>query len=136
MINLNSIPQVAYDQMNQVHDEEATLLNNLEQTLQDESDNHDKILSILNELLGHTRWHFDNEQILMKEVGFPAFAMHESEHIRVFNEMQRVISNWDNTKDNNILREYFLGTLQEWLFMHIQTMDTVTAQFIAINKQR
>ncbi len=55
MINLNSIPQVAYAQMNQVHDEEATFLNNLEQTLQDESDNHDKILSILNELLGHTR---------------------------------------------------------------------------------
>jgi hemerythrin len=120
--------------MNQVHKEEAELLNNLEQTLQDEPDNYDKILSILNELLGHTRWHFDNEQLLMKEVGFPAFVMHEGEHIRVFNEMQRVVSNWQSTKDNDALQKYFLGTLQEWLFMHIQTMDTVTAQFISMHK--
>lgn len=134
MIDFNTIPHVAYKQMNQVHKEEAELLNNLEQTLQDEPDNYDKILSILNELLGHTRWHFDNEQLLMKEVGFPAFVMHEGEHIRVFNEMQRVVSNWQSTKDNDALQKYFLGTLQEWLFMHIQTMDTVTAQFISMHK--
>ncbi len=70
----------------------------------------------------------------MKEVGFPAFTMHEGEHIRVFNEMQRIISNWQHTKDNDMLKEYFLGTLQEWLFMHIQTMDTITAQFISMHK--
>lgn len=134
MINLSSIPQVDYAPMNQVHHEEATLLNNLEQTLLHAPKDFDKILLILNELVSHTRSHFDNEQQLMKEVGFPAYAMHEGEHIRVFNEMQRVISDWQSTKNNDILKEYFFGTLQEWLFIHISTMDTITARFICMNK--
>lgn len=135
MIDLNLIPQVIYNQMNEVHTEEAILLNNLEWTLNNEPMDNDKILDILNEILGHTKWHFENEQLLMQEVKFPAFAMHEEEHIRVFNEMQRVISNWQSTKNNSILNEYFLGTLQEWLFMHIQTMDSITAQFISMHKR-
>ncbi len=135
MIDLNLIPQVIYNQMNEVHTEEAILLNNLEWTLNNEPMDNDKILDILNEILGHTKWHFENEQLLMQEVKFPAFAMHEEEHIRVFNEMQRVISNWQSTKNNSILSEYFLGTLQEWLFMHIQTMDSITAQFISMHKR-
>lgn len=135
MIDLNLIPQVIYNQMNEVHTEEVILLNNLEQTLNNEPMDNDKILDILNQILGHTKWHFENEQLLMQEVKFPAFTMHEGEHIRVFNEMQRVISNWQSTKNNSILSEYFLDTLQEWLFMHIQTMDSITAQFISMHKR-
>jgi hemerythrin len=134
MIDLNSIPQVAYEEMNLVHNEEATLLNNLETTIDEDGQNVEKIANILHELIEHTRGHFANEVRLMKEVGFPALHMHEGEHIKVFNEMQMVFSNWLSVKDNELLKEYFLGSMTEWLKMHIQTMDTITAQFIAMNK--
>lgn len=135
MIDLNSIPQVAYEEMNMVHDEEATLLNNLEIAIENDGENVDKIAEILHELIEHTRGHFANEVRLMQEVGFPARHMHEGEHIKVFNEMQKVFSNWLSTQNNELLKEYFLGSMTQWLKMHIQTMDTMTAQFIATHKK-
>jgi hemerythrin len=134
MIDCNTIPQVAFDEMNRVHHEEATLLNTLEELLINTPDNSESIAACLHEMVEHTRGHFGNEERLMKEVGFPAFNMHEGEHIKVFNEMQRIISQWLSTKDNNILKEYFLGSFQEWLSAHILSMDTITAQFISMNK--
>lgn len=131
MIILENIPQVAISAMNKVHDEEATLLNRLEDILKRTPVNHDEIALCLHEIIEHTRGHFANELNLMNEVGFPAKIMHDGEHTRVFNEMQRVVSNWLSTKDNNILEEYFLDSMQEWLGNHILTMDTITAQFIA-----
>lgn len=134
MIDHSTLPQVAFDEMNKVHHEEATLLNTLEKILKSSPNDHDSIATCLHEIIEHTRRHFGNEEKLMREVGFPAFTMHESEHIRVYNEMQNVVSQWLNTKNNVLLHEYFLGSMQEWLYTHIMTMDTITAQFICINK--
>lgn len=134
MIDYNAISQVSFDEMNIVHHEEATLLNTLEELLVNTPNDSETIAMCMHEIIEHTRGHFGNEERLMKEVGFPAFNMHESEHIRVFNEIQRVFSQWLHTKDNNILKEYFFGSFQEWLSAHITSMDTITAQFISMNK--
>ncbi len=134
MIDHSTIPQVAFDEMNGVHHEEATLLNTLEKILKSSPSDYDSIATCLHEIIEHTRRHFGNEEKLMREVDFPAFTVHESEHIRVYNEMQNVVSQWLNTKNNVLLHEYFLGSMQEWLYTHIMTMDTITAQFICMNK--
>jgi len=134
MINHSTIPQVAFDEMNNVHHEEATLLNTLEELLKSSPNDHEAIAICLHEIIEHTRGHFKNEERLMREVDFPAFTMHEGEHIRVFNEMQRVVSGWLSTKNNELLHEYFLGSMVDWLTTHIMTMDTVTAQFISMRK--
>ncbi|MBD3791210.1 MAG: hypothetical protein IE918_03525 [Campylobacterales bacterium] len=60
--------------------------------------------------------------------------LHQGEHLRVLNEMKRIVSRWEQTRDPGAVREYFLGILTEWLMVHITTMDTVTAQFIAMHK--
>ncbi len=134
MIDHSNIPKVAFDEMNMVHNEEATLLNTLEELLKNSPNDHEAIANCLHEIIEHTRGHFGNEERLMREVGFPALVMHEGEHIRVFNEMQRIISGWLSTKNNELLHEYFLGSMQEWLYTHITTMDTITAQFICMCK--
>jgi len=134
MIDHSALPQVAFEEMNKVHNEEATLLNTLEELLKSSPNDHEAIAICLHEIIEHTRWHFGNEERLMREVGFPAFTMHEGEHIKVFNEMQRIVSQWLSTKNNDLLHDYFLGSMQEWLHTHIMTMDTVTAQFICMQK--
>jgi hemerythrin len=134
MIDHSALPRVAFDEMNKVHHEEATLLNTLEELLKNSPNDYDSIAICLHEIIEHTRGHFGNEERLMREVGFPAFAMHEGEHIRVFNEMQRIVSQWLSTKNNDLLHDYFLGSMQEWLHTHIMTMDTITAQFICMQK--
>ncbi|MDD5406704.1 MAG: hemerythrin family protein [Sulfurovaceae bacterium] len=134
MIDHSNLPQVAFDEMNSVHHEEATLLNTLEELLKNSPNDYDSIATCLHEIIDHTRRHFGNEERLMREVGFPAFAMHESEHIRVFNEVQRIASQWFGTKNNELLHDYFLGSMIDWLHTHIMTMDTITAQFICMSK--
>ncbi|MDD3591671.1 MAG: hemerythrin family protein [Sulfurovum sp.] len=134
MIAKESLPRVAYAMMNTVHEEEIELLQKLESALNQNPLNVLQVDEVLSELLAHTQEHFSNEERLMREVSFPAMMMHQGEHLRVLNEMKRIVSHWEQTRDPDVVREYFLGTLTEWLMLHITTMDTVTAQFIAMHK--
>lgn len=134
MINKSTIPQVAYGVMNEVHDEEADLLNTLESLLKQEHIDTQAVDDSLQALLAHTQVHFANEERLMQEVSFPAQMMHQGEHMRVLSEMKHIISRWQTEQDTDLLRAYFLGSLQEWLMLHISTMDTITAQFICAHK--
>lgn len=134
MIDKESLPRVAYEVMNEVHEEEIELLQKIESALNEYPLNVIQVDEVLSELLVHTQEHFANEQRLMKEVNFPAMMMHESEHVRVLNEMKSVVNRWEQTRDPDLIKEYFLGTLIEWLMQHINTMDTITAQFIVMHK--
>jgi hemerythrin len=134
MIDFTNVPQVAYEDMNTVHAEEVELLNTIEKLL-DEDAPLEQINIVVEELFIHTREHFANEEKLMKEVGFPAFQMHQNEHNRVLTEFQLVLMDWRNKKDNAILTEYFTEVVPAWLHQHISSMDTVTAQFIKMSKR-
>lgn len=132
MINFNILPKVVFDEMNEVHAQEVELINALQPLL----DNNDieAIEQQLDLLFQHTIDHFQNEQRLMQEVGFPAYIMHKTEHDRVLNEMQLVVMDWRTRKDNEILETYFFKTIPIWLALHIASMDTITAQFICMHK--
>jgi len=132
MIDFAAMPKVAFDAMNQVHSEEVELLNSLEKCL--EANDSANIEILLETLLEHTIEHFANEERLMQEVSFPAYVMHKSEHTRVLNETQMAILDWRTKRDNGIIKNYFLGTLIDWLPQHIASMDTITAQFICMHK--
>ena len=134
MLEKEKLPRVAYAMMNTVHEEEVELLEKLESALNQNPFKVMEVDQVLSELLAHTQEHFANEERLMKEVSFPAMMMHQGEHLRVLNEMKRIVSHWGQTRDPEVVREYFLETLTEWLMLHITTMDTVTAQFIAMHK--
>ncbi len=132
MIDITTLPKVAFDEMNNVHAEEVALINELESLLR-----HNDIAGIekqLDHIFQHTIDHFQNEQQLMQKVGFPAYMMHKTEHDRVLNEMQLVVMDWRTRKDNEILQTYFFKTIPIWLALHIASMDTITAQFICMHK--
>jgi hemerythrin len=135
MIDFADIPSVAFEEMNTVHAEEAELLNRIESLL-DANASEEDLSKTLETLFEHTRAHFANEERLMRETGFPPYAMHKAEHDRALNEFQLVMMDWRTKKDNNILREYIGSTVPQWLHQHIATMDTATANFIAMVKGR
>lgn len=133
MIEFANVPKVAFDEMNIVHAEEVEQLNHIESLLDNRAD--EALLSeALETLFEHTHAHFSNEERLMREVGFPPFEMHKSEHDRALNRFQLVMIEWRNRKDNAILREYICEEVPLWLQQHIATMDTVTANFITMVK--
>lgn len=134
MIDFADVPKVVYDPMNDVHAEEVELLNSIESLLASEA-SQDEIGAAVEALFDHTREHFANEERLMREVGFPPYMMHKSEHDRVLNEFQLTVMDWRSKKDNTILLTYFGTVIPPWLHQHISSMDTVTAQFIAMVKK-
>ncbi|WP_345986652.1 hemerythrin family protein [Sulfurimonas sp. HSL-1656] len=133
MIAIAELPSVAFEEMNTVHAEEVEQLNRIE-TLLDTGAPETALSAALEALFFHTREHFANEEQLMREVGFPAYEMHKAEHDRALNEFQLVMMEWRNRKDDEIIRNYICVDTPLWLHQHIATMDTVTANFIAMIK--
>ena len=58
MINKTDIPKVAYEMMNDVHYEEADLLNALESLLEKDTIDTQAVDATLQALLAHTHEHF------------------------------------------------------------------------------
>lgn len=135
MIEFANVPKVAFEEMNVVHAEEIEQLNHIETMLDTES-SEAELADALEALFKHTRDHFANEERLMREVGFPPYEMHKAEHDRVLNEFQLMMLDWRTKKDNTILRDYICTETPQWLHQHIASMDTMTANFIAMVKGR
>lgn len=135
MIDFAYVPKVAVDTMNAVHAEEVEQLNRIESLLKRNAP-ETELSEALETLFEHTREHFANEERLMREVGFPPYAVHKAEHDRALNEFQLVMMNWRTRKDNAIVRDYICSDVPQWLHQHIASMDTATANFIAMVKGR
>ncbi len=134
MITQEQLPMVAIPSMNDTHLEEILIINRLESA----SREHDTqaVRDILNELLEHTIIHFDDEEKMMDEALFPAYAMHKNEHDRHIHELKSVIKYFEERKDTTAISAYIEGNLTAWLIHHIETMDTMTAVFLQSNSTK
>ena len=122
------------DFMNDVHHEDLDIINDLfELVLQYENDptstNETALNSKYKEWLEHTIAHFQREEVLMAEKNFPPYPFHKGEHDKTLEIMKSVFSQWEDSKDIQVLKRYMIEDLPQWLVSHIQTMDTVTAMF-------
>jgi hemerythrin len=127
-------PQVALDFMNRDHAEFDALREKLLALLPmhppaSEVDN------LLEAMLEHTRHHFAAEELLMQETRFPPYPMHKGEHDSVLADMAARIENWKRERDVPELRGWLDKTVGDWFVTHINTMDFITAGFIAKQKK-
>ena len=134
MIDFNQVPKVALDFMNDDH-EEATKITNALQTLVGAADNGELnpqgINDTLQELLDHCKEHFAREEAQMRQIDFPPYPIHQGEHQRVLEEMEEQLLAWQKDEDLERLKQYVDQALPEWFIGHIETMDTMTAMYIA-----
>ena len=128
MIRQEDLPMLAIPSMNDTHLEEMLIINRLYSAVEDS--NVEAVASLLAELLAHTTVHFADEERMMQEANFPAYSPHKSEHDRHINELKSLINYFDKNKDTKAIYAYVEGNLKAWVVHHIQTMDTVTAQFL------
>ncbi len=134
LISWDEIPQVDMDFMNEVHKEDVDIINNIFEHIL-AYDGSEKSAAVIDDLytqwIGHTVIHFQNEEIKMQEMRFPPYLAHKGEHDRALQEMRNLFSHWQQQRDIQALKIYFIETLPAWLQTHISTMDTVTARFFA-----
>ncbi|MGA7989809.1 MAG: hemerythrin family protein [Thermoanaerobaculia bacterium] len=134
LVDLDKIPQVPLDFINADHREEGRLLNELAEaldTLDAGRGTAAAVASCLAALRDHTATHFGREDDAMRRTGFPAFPVHHAEHVRVLAELDDEVRRFAETGDSARLRAWVLGDVPAWFVNHIETMDLVTARFIA-----
>ena len=132
-LSFDTLPKVRLESMNTTHSEEVDILNQLYKAMDAGTIDETVIDTILDELMQHTMGHFSGENEMMQRYGFPAIAMHMGEHQRVLTEMEGVIHAWKSSRELVNLMHYFCEVIPQWLQQHISTMDTVTAQFLAMH---
>jgi hemerythrin len=131
LITQEQLPMVAMPSMNDTHLEEIMIINRLETAAMD--NDTEAVRETLKELLEHTTLHFNDEEKRMKKAFFPAYETHKSEHDRHLHELESVQKYFEKHKEPSAITAYIQGNLAPWLIHHIETMDTMTAQFLQTN---
>ncbi len=132
LLKKTDIPQVAMAFMNDVHAEEAELVNQLNELIERQKGGEDVAAQIdqaMNDWVEHTEAHFERENRLMREYGFPAYAIHSEEHDRALAALHMLQKSWMDKRDIHGLAEHVQINWPQWFQRHISTMDTVTAMF-------
>lgn len=80
----------------------------------------------LEKFLIHCRDHFAREEAMMEATEFFARDRHRCEHNRALAEIELVLT---QLRKGDAQDRYFSRTLPEWLMVHRNTMDFVTADF-------
>jgi hemerythrin len=134
LIDLAAIPQVPVPFMNEDHAEEARLVNALADALAAMRAGQGSKADVLDRwqaLERHTREHFEREDEAMRRVAFHAYPLHAGEHERVLAEMAAEAGAFARSGDAERLWIYVTQAVPAWFVRHIQTMDQVTARFVA-----
>ena len=122
------LPMVAIPSMNNTHLEEMLIVNRLENAVKES--NIESITKILKELHEHTAVHFSEEEKMMEEALYPTFQTHKAEHDRHLHELQSLRNYFDKNQEPKAIHAYIEGNLINWTIHHIQTMDTMAAEYL------
>ena len=134
LLDIDTLPLVEMEFMNEVHKEDIQIINHLFEALlsyenNPNENNAQSVDRIYHEWYEHTVDHFEGEEEMMRETSFPPYAMHKSEHDRVLMHMKTLFDTWRADREVKPLKIYLIEELPLWLNNHISTMDTVTAKF-------
>jgi len=135
IVDVERIPQVALDFVNDDHRQEGRLLNELAAAVREHRAGRAPVELVLHgweALFLHTQEHFGREEQAMQKAGFPPFPVHKAEHDRVLEEMEVEGEHFRETGDTARLWKYVSEAMPTWFVSHIQTMDHVSAQFVSM----
>ncbi len=134
LIKEGQIPEVAVSEMNSIHKTEIDILNKLYKAIEAYEEgkaNAEVIDVLLDEFIKDVKEHFSFEQSLMEKYNFFAYPIHRAEHDRVIHELDSIRKIWKEERNIDTLKEYLEKNFVPWIINHVQTMDTVTAQFLS-----
>jgi hemerythrin len=79
------------------------------------------IRDVVNQLAVYTRTHFLQEEVAMRQTGYPDFASHQAQHNKLMTEVEKYKKELNEGRKPNIIA--VLNFLQQWLVDHIQKSD-------------
>jgi hemerythrin-like metal-binding protein len=87
--------------------------------------------ALLEELVAHTEAHFESEQTLMEQSGFPAREEHIGDHQRILGQLVKFRDRLREGKSGMMARAYVREQLPGWFQTHLITMDSALVAHLA-----
>jgi hemerythrin len=81
----------------------------------------DVIRDVVAQLAVYTRTHFLQEEVLMRQTGYPDLAAHHDQHTRLMSDVEKYKADLDEGRKPDTVA--VLNFLREWLVQHIQKSD-------------
>lgn len=103
------------------------LINNLQTAAHYQTD-ASFVKEALNELVDYTKTHFQREEALMEENGYPEFAAHKQEHQTMIAKVDELIRHFEQAQDETV--EDAVQFLKNWLVKHINGSDQAYSGFL------
>ncbi len=128
-----SLPQVAVASMNATHEEELALLHALADLLAEPDAAPERLEEAVKAFRDHVEAHFSREEKLMETYGFPPYPIHRAEHDRMRHLVAELCDGWRTPEGRAALQRFVTQEFPDWLTQHVETMDFVTAQFLAMH---
>ena len=133
LLTIDQVQPVAVDEMQHTHEEEISMLNEIDALAtiyENDQTKHAALEAKLEAYIQHVKEHFANEERLMRLYHFPPYQMHKAEHDRVLNELNYFAVRWKQHGELDAIIAYLRQSV-DWIINHISTMDNMTAMFIS-----
>lgn len=124
------IPQVMVPSMNATHAEEVEIVRQLAAALQ--TDDEAALEEAARAFAEHVEVHFTREEDNMRAHHFPPYPIHKSEHDRMRAIVRELCAGWRTPEGRAALARFVNEEFPAWLVQHVSTLDTVTAQYLAM----
>ncbi len=137
VIDVDAILKLATDFQNEDHRLEAELINRAVDALASLAGTEgspEEADACLDALIRHMGQHFQREDEAMRRTSFPPFPVHQAEHQRALDEVTAKVREFRRSRDTAALHHYLATEAVRWFGAHIQTMDYITAQWIAASE--
>ena len=115
-------------EIDQQHQEIVNMLNRLNDAVKNHKSRKD-IYQIIDDVISHTTSHFETEELLMVQSGYPEIELHKDQHKRLVQEALRLKDKLDSVGEA-MFTEWF----KHWPFAnvlaHVQYADKQIEDFI------
>ena len=85
---------------------------------------------ILHELINYTRYHFDNEEVLMLKYGYPDIENHKEQHKKLIKQVLDISDRILTEGESEQLGDDVFEFLKRWLVDHIINEDLRFRDFL------
>ena len=92
-------------------------------------DIYDEILTVLGELEDYTLEHFEHEESLMEQHGYPEVDEHKSHHMAFVNKLKELKSKDLDETQSKVTME-LLVFIADWISVHILKIDKKYTDFL------
>ncbi|MCU7853144.1 MAG: bacteriohemerythrin [Candidatus Thiodiazotropha sp. (ex Monitilora ramsayi)] len=109
------------------HQKLLTLINNLQTAvLYPTGESFER--QALSELVDYTKYHFEREEKLMQDNGYPEYEQHKQQHEEMIAKVSAFLSSYEKDREGTV--DELTSFLKTWLIDHIAGTDQRYSQFL------